>query len=247
MDNQRSLLEIAANSLASAIAAQDGGADRVELCANLGEGGTTPSFGTIAAVRDQLEIPLYVLVRPRTGDFLYDESERGVMLRDIEVCVRLRCDGVVLGALDAEGNVDVPACSELVKAAGPLRVTFHRAFDVASDQARALEDLIRLGCERVLTSGGRASAEEGAERIAALVRQANERICVMAGAGINAENLPKTAMLTGAREFHASASAPRPSSMRHACPTLYGLNADWTQTDVEQVRRLAAALASRLS
>ena len=247
MDNQRSLLEIAANSLASAIVARDGGADRVELCTNLREGGTTPSFGSIAAVRDELQIPLYVLIRPRTGDFLYDESERGLMLRDIDACVRLGCDGVVLGALDAEGNVDMAACRQLIDAARPLGVTFHRAFDVANDQARALEDLIRLGCQRVLTSGACASAEEGAERIAALVRQASERICVMAGAGINADNILKLAIRTGAGEFHASASSPRPSRMRHTSPTLCGLDKDWTQTDAEQVRRLAAALASRLS
>lgn len=236
------LLEIAANSVASALAAQEGGADRVELCENLGEGGTTPSYGTLAVVRERLRIPLYALIRPRGGDFLYDGTEFETMRRDIEACVRLGCDGVVIGALDADGAIDVARCRELIAVAGALGVTFHRAFDAARDQVQALEDVIALGCARVLTSGGRASAPEGAEVIAALVRRGGPRIRIMAGAGIDAGNVRALAERTGAPEFHGSARAPRASAMRYRNHSLRGLDPDWMQTDVQRVRALVAAL-----
>lgn len=239
---QRPLLEIAAGSLDSALAAQAGGADRVELCGNLGEGGTTPSHGTIAIARDRLRIPLFVLVRPRAGDFLYDEAEREAMLRDIEACVRLGCDGVVTGALDRDGDVDLSTCRELVAAAGSLPVTFHRAFDAARDQAAALETVIALGYERVLTSGGQADALAGVEAIAALVRQAGTRLRIMAGAGVNVRNVRELVARSGVREVHASAKAPRRSAMRHRNASLVGLDADRIETDSDQVRMLAAAL-----
>jgi len=238
----RRILEIAANSLASALAAQEGGADRIELCANLAEGGMTPSYGTLATTRDALHIPIYVLIRPRAGDFLYDARERAEMLSDIEACVRIGCEGVVVGALDIDGEVDVVLCRELVAAAGRLGVTFHRAFDVARDQRAALETIISLGCERVLTSGACTSAREGSETIAALLAQAGGRVRVMAGGGVRAEQLPELIARTGANEFHASAGAPRVSTMRHRNGNLRGLDADWTQSDVENVRRLRAAL-----
>ncbi len=236
------ILEIAANSLASALAAQDGGADRIELCANLAEGGTTPSYGTLATTRDALRIPVYVLIRPRAGDFVYGSSERDEMLRDIEACARLGCEGVVIGALTADGDVDVALSRELIAAAGKLGVTFHRAFDIARDQRVALETIISLGVERVLTSGACASAQEGADSIAMLVRQANGRIRVMAGGGVRAEHLPELIASTGANEFHASAGMPRISTTRHPERNLRGLDANWTQSDLDQVRRLRAAL-----
>lgn len=235
-------LEISANSLASALAAQAGGADRVELCENLGEGGTTPSFGTIALARERLRIDVYVLIRPRAGDFLYDESERAVMRADIENCVRLGCDGVAIGALDADGEVDAALCRELIAAAGPLGVTFHRAFDAARDQSRALEAVIGLGCERILTSGGADDAWRGAERIAALTAQAAGRIALMAGAGVTPDNILALAQRTGVGELHASAKAPRASAMRYRNPALAGLSPDWTQSDESRVRALVRAL-----
>nr|WP_255784072.1 copper homeostasis protein CutC [Lysobacter chinensis] len=234
-------MEIAANSLASALAAQAGGADRIELCENLGDGGCTPSYGTIAAARDRLRIPLYVLIRPRGGDFLYDAGECEAMCRDIEACVRLGCDGVVIGALDADGDVDRMACRELVTVAGPLGVTFHRALDVARDPSAALEAAIDLGCERVLTSGAKASAPEGAETIAALVRQAAGRIRVMAGAGVDPGNIALLRERSGADEFHASAGALRRSAMRHRTH-LPGLTPDWRQSDRDTVAALRDAL-----
>lgn len=237
-------LEIAANSLASALAAQAGGADRIELCENLEEGGCTPSYGTIAMVRERLRIPVFVLVRPRGGDFLYDTAEIDVMRRDVEVCARLGCDGVVLGALDAQGDVDTEACRSLLEAAAGLDVTFHRAFDAARDPSRALESLVALGFRRVLTSGAAPSAIEGAGRIAELQAQARDRVALMAGAGVTAANAKDLVRRTGVREVHASARGPWRSPMRHRNEALPGLSPDAMRTDESNVRALVDALRS---
>ncbi len=238
----RRLLEIASNSVASALAAQAGGADRIELFDNLAEGGITSSYGSIAVARERLRIPLFVLIRARPGDFHYGALEAEIMLRDIAHCRQLGCDGVVIGALDADGNVDTALCRTLVSAAGPLQVTFHRAFDAARDLSAALEQVIALGCQRVLTSGGRASAEAGADTLAALVAQSNARISVMAGAGLNARNIAAVAARTGCVELHASAKAVQRSAMRHHNPALVGLSPDWTVTDAGEVAALRAAM-----
>lgn len=242
MVTQRTLLlEIAADGLGSALAAQEGGADRVELCADLAGGGVTPSHGVIAATRAAIALPLHVLIRPRAGDFCYSHAEIRVMQYDVEECARLGCDGVVIGALDCVGNVDLPACRDLIAAAGSMSITFHRAFDVVRDRQAALEALIGLGCQRVLTSGAHSSAPEGANVIAAVVRQAAGRIGVIGGAGIRPENVRQLVAATGVREIHASASARRtsPTSRQNA---LRGLDADWRQTDPEAVRRLVDEL-----
>lgn len=239
----RPILEIAANSLASALAAQEGGADRIELCDNLGEGGTTPSYGTIVVARDRLRIPLYVLIRPRAGDFCYDAAELEVMLRDIECCVKLGCDGVVLGALDIAGDVDEAVCRELITATGSLGVTFHRAFDAARDQVRALDAIIASGCERVLTSGGAADALSGADRIAGFVERAGSRLRVMAGAGIDAGNIGEVAARSNAHEFHGSGRALRSSPSRHHNDRLRGLDFDRWETDSAKVRAMVDALS----
>jgi copper homeostasis protein len=236
------ILEIAANSVASALAAQEGGADRVELCTALELGGLTPSHAQIALARERLRIPLYVLIRPRAGDFLYSELECEAMQRDIETCAALGCDGVVLGVLDADGNVDVPRCRALIAAAGTLGVTFHRAFDLSRDPARALENIVALGCERVLTSGARASAVEGAALIRDLVAQADGRLAVMPGAGITAQNIATLAAATGAREFHASAKRQLLSGMRHRWALLPDMESGELLSDVAQVRALVDAL-----
>ena len=241
MSAREVVMEIAANSLASAQAAQHGGADRIELCAALEVGGLTPSHAQIALARERVRIPLYVLIRPRTGDFVYDDSEYETMQRDIETCVSLGCDGVVIGALDARGSVDTVRCRTLIAAAGKLGVTFHRAIDVSADPRRALEDIIALGCERVLTSGAQADALAGAGLIRILVAQAAGRIVVMPGAGVNAENLGALRVSTGACEFHASAKLELPSRMR-AGNALPGMTAGETRSDVARVRALVAAL-----
>lgn len=235
------LLEVAAGSLDSALAAQAGGAGRVELCSALELGGVTPSPALIALVRERLRIPLFVLVRPRAGDFLYSDSESEVVLRDIEQCVRAGCDGVVLGALDSDGNVDQQRCRTWIGAAGALGVTFHRAFDLANDPHAALEAVIALGCERVLTSGTKSRAIDGAATIRALLAQAAGRIAVMPGAGVDSSNIEALAEATGACEFHASARRPLPSRMRHP-PTLADMAAGEWRTDVDEVRRMVAAL-----
>ncbi|MGC1549021.1 MAG: copper homeostasis protein CutC [Rhodanobacter sp.] len=236
------LLEVAANSVTSALTAQEGGAGRVELCTALELGGVTPSFAQIAMAREHLSIPLYVLIRPRGGDFVYSDRECELMLRDIETCVELGCDGVVLGVLDAEGKVDMVRCRELVAAARGLGVTFHRAFDVSLDPLQTLEDVIALGCERVLTSGTRDSAVDGASLIHTLIAQAAGRLTVMPGAGITAQNIAGLAQATGAREFHASAKHSLPSRMQQHRQALSGLDGSELCTDLVQVREIVAAL-----
>lgn len=199
------LLEICAGSIQSALAAQAGGAHRIELCQNLEQGGITPSYGLIKQVLSRLASPVFVLIRPRPGNFHYDADELAIMAADVAQCRALGCAGVVLGALDAAGHVARASCRTLVEAAGPLQITFHRAFDVCQNQAQALEEIIALGCHRVLTSGGQASAPAGRAQLAALVRQAAGRIRIMPGAGITPATLPALVQATGAPEFHASA------------------------------------------
>lgn len=235
----RRLLEIAANSVESALAAQAGGADRVELCANLGEGGTTPSFGTIAIARERLRIPLHVLVRARSGDFVYSEAELDAMRRDIEACARSGCDGIVIGALDADGRVDIAACRALAEVANGMDITFHRAFDVVADRCRALEDVIALGCARILTSGGVDSAEAGAATIATDGARAAGRIALMAGAGIMPANIAGVARASGASELHASAKVFDPGI---GADGPAGLARGHWRSDAARVRALREAL-----
>lgn len=236
------LLEIAAASIGSALAAQEGGADRIELCANLREGGTTPSYGTLVEARERLHIPIHVLIRPRGGDFLYDDTEIAVMVRDIAACAQAGADGVVIGALDANGNVDLAVCRRLIEAAGPLDITFHRAFDAARDRDAALDAIVALGCRRVLTSGGAPSAPLGTDALARLVRQAAGRVAIMAGGGIHADNVRELVARTGITECHASAGGERRSNMILRRTDLPGLEPDFVQTDVARVRALKAAL-----
>jgi copper homeostasis protein len=236
------LLEVAANSLASALAAQAGGAGRIELCSGLELGGLTPSQGQIALVREQVPLPLYVLIRPRAGDFLYSEADMETMRRDIEACAALGCDGVVLGVLEADGRVDTSRCRALIAAAGSMGVTFHRAFDMTRDLSRSLEEVIALGVERVLTSGAARSALEGADTLRMLVEQAGDRIIVMPGAGVRPDNISELARFTGAREFHASARRDLPSGMHHANVVLTDMSGGEIRSEVREVHALTAAL-----
>lgn len=238
----RYLLEIACNSVTSALAAQQGGANRIELFENLEQGGTTPSSGSIAVARDKLQIPLFVLIRPRPGDFHYSPLETETMLRDIAHCRQLGCDGVVIGGLTADGDIDMPLCRELVAAAGTMGITFHRAFDTARDLPAALEQVIELGCERLLSSGGKASAYEGRAILAGLVAQARGRIALMAGAGLKADNIQQVARDSGCQELHASAKQVVRSRMLPGTPELTGLQSDWQQTDPVLVGELRAKL-----
>lgn len=205
--------EICANSVASCKAAQEGGADRVELCAGIPEGGTTPSYGMIRNARENITIGLNVIIRPRGGDFLYSEEEIQEMLYDIKAAKELGADGLVFGCLTAEGNVDTDAMRRLMDAAGDTPVTFHRAFDHTSDPMKALEDIIGLGCARILTSGCMPTALKGAPLLAELVKKAGDRIIIMPGCGIREDNIEETARLSGAREFHFSARESVESGM----------------------------------
>ncbi len=209
------IIEACVTSVTSALAAQDGGAARVELCDNLHDGGTTPGPGSIALARERLSIDLHVIVRPRGGDFLYSDLEFEIMKREVTACRELGVDGVVVGILNADGTVDTARTAELVDLAGPTSTTFHRAFDMTRDPHRALEDLVVLGIDRVLTSGQQPSAPAGVELIASLVEQAGERIVVMPGAGIDAGNIGEMVRRSGAREFHLHDGAPYPSRMEY--------------------------------
>jgi len=209
------IVEAVVESVADAIAAQQGGADRVELCANLLEGGTTPSAGTIQLARERLDIGLNVMIRPRGGDFCYSDVEFEVMQRDVELAKQLRADGVVFGILDPDGAVDKGRTAQLIALARPMSVTFHRAFDMARDPYQALEDLIELGVERVLTSGQEYSVLEGLDLITDLVQKAGDRIIVMPGAGITERNIKKIVAQCTPREVHIYAPASVESRMRY--------------------------------
>ena len=195
-------VEIAANSFHSALDAQQGGAHRVELCEFLEGGGVTPSYGSLALTREHLRIPLFVLIRPRVGDFVYDEYERDIMLRDIDMCRRLACDGVVVGALTQDGEIDLALCSALIAAAGTMAVTFHRAFDVVADPGQALETLTALRVDRILTSGQARTAMEGLIRLTQLAQKAAGRISIMPASGINAQNVRQILAATDVNEIH---------------------------------------------
>lgn len=208
--------EICSNSVESCIAAQDGGANRVELCAGIPEGGTTPSYGEIATAREVLKTTrLHVIIRPRGGDFLYSPIEVKTMLKDIDVAKQLGADGVVFGCLTADGEIDLPVMRELMKASEGLSVTFHRAFDVCRDAKKALEQIIDLGCNRILTSGQQPTAELGIPLLKDLQQQANGRIILLAGCGVNEKNISRIAQETGIQEFHFSARESIKSNMSY--------------------------------
>jgi copper homeostasis protein len=197
------LLEIAVQSVAAAIAAQAAGADRIELCADLDEGGVTPTFATMQDARGALSIPIFAMIRPRPGDFVYCESEFATMREQIQQAKRAGLDGVVLGILAANREIDIAQTVALVAESAPLPVTFHRAFDEAGATLALLEQVIATGAKRVLTSGGAPSAPDGVPRIRQLLLAASSRIVVVPGAGINATNFLETRRATGAHEFHA--------------------------------------------
>ncbi|MDR2066043.1 MAG: copper homeostasis protein CutC [Prevotellaceae bacterium] len=204
-----SILEICAYSIADCIEAECGGAGRVELCSSMPEGGITPSYGTIITVRKHTNITMNVMIRPRGGNFVYTEHEIRIMLEDISMSKRCGADGLVFGCLTADGEVDVNACRRLLDKANPLPVTFHRAFDRCRHPEQALEEIIKLGFSRLLTSGQQPTAEEGISLLQQMVVQSAKRILIMPGSGITPDNIAEIAAKTGANEFHTSAQAVR--------------------------------------
>jgi copper homeostasis protein len=211
-------LEVCVDSVESALAAQAAGADRVELCQALFEGGLTPSAGLIEEVRARVSLKLAVMIRPRGADFCYSTTEFAVMKRDLLLARKLGADVLVLGLLKPDGTIDRERTWELLELARPLPVTFHRAFDMTRDPREALETLIGLGVDRVLTSGQERSALEGLDLIAELIQLAGDRIVVMPGGGLSERNLPKILRQSGAREFHVSAASTRESPMTFRNP-----------------------------
>ncbi len=199
------VLEIAAFSLEGALAAQLAGADRIEFCDNPDEGGTTPSFGALKTARKRIGTQLYPIIRPRGGNFVYTDDEFEIMKIDLQLCKAIKCDGVVIGMLNADGTVDTKRCEELVKLADGMGVTFHRAFDRTVDPFEAMEDIINIGCERILTSGQVPNALDGIELIWKLIEKADDRITIMPGSGVRSDNIVEIAKATCATEFHSSA------------------------------------------
>lgn len=212
------ILEVCVGDTLSVVAAAQGGASRIELCAALGEGGVTPSHGLMRTARRLFNGKMHVLIRPRGGDFVYTPEEVQCMSDDIRCARECGADGVVIGALRPDGGIDIEGCKILTEAASGMSVTFHRAFDLCKNPSEALEDIIALGCDRVLTSGQAPSAIEGAELIAKLNHQANGRIRLLPGGGVNAHNARQILTATGCTELHASArhNVPSPMIYRHS-------------------------------
>lgn len=207
------ILEACVNSAISAIEAQKGGADRVELCENLHDGGTTPSKGTISFARKKLHIGLFVMIRPRGGDFLYSDDEFEIMKEDIRTAKELGADGVVFGILRPDGTIDQERMKILVDLARPMGITCHRAFDMTADPFPAMEDLIRLGIDRILTSGQQKTAIEGATLITELIKKSNGRIIIMPGSGVKVDNIEDLIRNTRATEVHIHLEKQQPSRM----------------------------------
>ena len=242
------LVEACVDSVASARAAERGGAHRVELCDALFDGGTTPSAGMIAACREAVSIPVFVMIRPRGGSFVYSEEERDVMRRDIVVAREIGAEGVVIGGLLPNGNIDLALVSALVDAARGVPVTFHRAFDLTPDLEASLESLAEAGVRRILTAGGASTAAEGTSLLGTLVRRAGSRIVVMAGGGVREENVGEMAARSGVREVHVRLTrltrgealpSRRELRVRRALPND---EAAWEETDEQRVRSFVDAV-----
>lgn len=234
-------LEVCAGSVYSAIEGQRGGAVRVELCDNLVEGGTTPALSQIEKSRELLHIELNVIIRPRGGDFLYTDLEFELMKLDIHHCGKAKCDRVVIGILSSDGSIDMQRNSELVAIAKQygMNVTFHRAFDRCKDLHKSLEDIVELGCDRILTSGGERTAMEGKEVIRELIKKSGDRIIIMPGGGINEDNISELVSATNLKEFHGSFRSRYAGNMEYRSPKFNDFNEEYStlQTDASKVEK----------
>jgi copper homeostasis protein len=239
--------EVCVDSAEAAVAAQAGGAHRVELCSDLLEGGLTPSYGTLRVARERLHVGIMAMVRPRGGDFCYSDIEFAVMREDLLAAKGLGADGVVFGLLQPDGRVDRERTADLIALARPLPVTFHRAFDVTRDPFESLDTLIALGVDRVLTSGQEPSVLEGLDLVVELVRRAAGRIIVMPGGGITERTMGKVAAASGARELHFASLEPREGRMAHRNPRVFmggTLRPPEYAQDVTRVESVAAIIAA---
>jgi copper homeostasis protein len=234
-------LEVIAFNIESCIAIENCGAHRIELCDNPADGGTTASYGFIQAAREKTSIELYPIIRPRGGDFFYSDDEFEIMKADIKLCKDLGCDGVVIGILNKDGSIDKKRCSQLVALAYPMGVTFHRAFDRVNDAAQALEDVIEIGCERILTSGLQPTALDGMDTIVSLIKQADERIIIMPGSGVRSSNIVQIAESCAATEFHTSARMLIESKMEFNSPSMKE-NLKSVSVDEEELMRTLQTL-----
>lgn len=242
------LIEVCVDSVNSALAAERGGARRVELCSDLFEGGLTPSLGLLELVRSRISIALNLLIRPRPGDFCYSDDEFDVMRRDVEFAKKAGADGVVFGILDVAGAVDISRNRELVELARPLSVTFHRAFDMSADLQRSLEDVCHAGADRLLTSGGEVDCVQGMKTISKLVKSAQGRIAIMPGGGISADNVTRVLEQTGVHEIHVGLATPVKSPMLHRNTRVFlgkvrGREYEHTEVLEASVRELKRAMA----
>ena len=246
------IIEIATSDFLTTRSAVEGGADRIELCANLAEGGTTPSYAQTKKCRDAFDIPLFPIIRPRGGDFLYNKDEFEIMKNDIKLCKDLGCDGIVIGLLNMDGSIDLARTSELIELAYPLDVTFHRAFDRCKDPFEALEELIEIGCQRILTSGQQPSVagqdsivnSNAVDLITELNAKADGRIIIMPGSGVRKENIKTLAGKTGCIEFHSSLRGKAKSPMQFIHPAFANSEESYSNNAIspDDVRALRNAL-----
>jgi len=238
------IIEIATTDFITTKAAVEGGADRVELCASLVEGGTTPSYGTILQCRESFTVDLFPIIRPRGGDFLYTEEEFHIMLKEVQLCKEVGCNGVVIGLLQKDGAIDLKRTAALIQAAYPLEVTFHRAFDRCRDPYEALEQLISIGCQRILTSGQKPTVMEGVDTLVRLVKAADDRIIIMPGSGLRKDNIKWLAEKTGAVEFHSSLRGKANTQMEFIHPAFATSEESYTNSAVnpDDVKALRNAL-----
>lgn len=237
-------IEIATADFITTQSAVEGGADRIELCAALTEGGTTPSYGMIQKCREAFSVQLFPIIRPRGGDFYYSDEEYDIILQDILLCKKTGCDGVVIGLLKKDGSLPIKKTAKLIQAAYPMEVTFHRAFDRCKDAFETMEELIQIGCTRILTSGQQPGAAQGQDLIAQLIKAAGERIIIMPGSGVRKDNIKELAQKTGAVEFHSSLRGKQKSRMEFIHPAFAGSEESYTNPaiDAEEVKALRGAL-----
>ena len=231
------ILEIAVFNIQSALIAANGGADRIELCENYANGGTTPSYGILKTVREKISIPMFVMICPRAGDFLYSDDEFEVIKKDIGICKKLGFDGIVCGILNIDGTIDQKRTAEIIEWAYPLEFTFHRAFDRCKEPFNALEFLIDSGCDRILTSGQKATVIEGKELIKQLIQQADDRITILPGGGLRSNNVAELKAFTGAIEFHSSAKKIVHTKMQFINSNMND-ETDQVSVDVEEIQKI---------